>query len=135
MKIEVLQEELARGLSTVMRAVSSRAQLPILSAVKIEANKEGLVLSATDLELSIVVKLMAKVEEEGVVAVAGKTFGELLSTLPQGKLSLTTKGESLEIVAGSFKGKVLTMEVADFPAIGSGERLCVRLWQASSERQ
>ncbi len=79
MKIEVLQEQLVAGCNIVGRAVASRAQLPILSHILIEAKNEGLVLSATDLEIGIKIKGSAKVIEPGVVAAPAKMFGEFLA--------------------------------------------------------
>lgn len=117
MKIEILQEELLKGLTIAMRAVSSRAQLPVLSAIKIEAQKGELVMSSTDLEIGIRLRILAKVEKAGVVAVPAKTFGELLATLSPGKLSLELVENNLVIKAGKFVGKVATQEVADFPIL------------------
>lgn len=119
MKIEVLQEELLKGMNIVLRAVSTRTQLPILSSIKIEAKTTELILSATDLEIGIRTVVPAKVEEQGVVAVPAKTFNELLTTLKPGKLSLTLSEQNLLVKAGSFTGKILTTEASEFPQLPS----------------
>ena len=100
MKIEILQEELLKGMAVVMRAVSNRTQLPVFSSIRIEAKPTEIVLSATDLEIGIRLTLSAKVEEVGVVAVPAKTFSELLSTLSPGKLSMDLKELVLTIGKG-----------------------------------
>lgn len=117
MKIEVLQEQLIAGLSIVGRAVASRAQLPILSHVLIEATNEGIVLSATDLEVGIRVKVAAKVDEEGVVAVPAKMFGEFLGSLNPGKVELSLRDSSLHVKAPGYSGKFQVMSSEEFPAI------------------
>lgn len=117
MKIEILQEELLRGLNVVLRAVSSRTQLPVLSAVKIEAEKTELILSATDLEIGIRYRVAAKVGEVGVVAVPAKTLYELLTTLKPGKLVLELREQNLMIKMPGFVGKVLTVNPEEFPAL------------------
>lgn len=119
MKIEILQEELLKGLVVVARAVSNRAQLPVLSAVKIEARAAELVLSATDLEIGIRHTISAKVEVQGEVAVPAKTFNELLMTLAPGKLSIELKEQSLVIKSKGFTGKISTLDVSEFPALPS----------------
>ena len=43
MKINVLAENLKKGVSICMRGVSARAQLPILSTILLKASKEGVV--------------------------------------------------------------------------------------------
>jgi len=117
MKIEVLQEQLMAGLNIVGRAVASRAQLPILSHVLIEATSEGIVLSATDLEVGIRAKVSAKVNEAGVVAVPAKMFGEFLGSLNPGKVELSLEGSSFLVKAPGYSGKFQTMSSEEFPAI------------------
>lgn len=117
MKIEVLQEQLLAGLSIVGRAVATRAQLPVLSHILIEAKNDGLVLSATDLEIGIKVKVAAKVTEPGVVAVPAKMFGEFLSSLNPGKVELKLEKESLMLSAPGYSGKFQTIGAEEFPAI------------------
>ena len=53
MKVTVLQENLARGLGIVSRAVSPRSTLPVLSNILIASDEGRLRLSATNLELGI----------------------------------------------------------------------------------
>ena len=95
MKVSILAENLKRGLSIVMRGVSSRVQLPILSTILLKAGKEGLVLSATDLELSFQVKVRAKVLEEGELAVPAKLLSDLVATLPAGGGGLFGENKSV----------------------------------------
>lgn len=117
MKIEVLQEQLLAGLIIVIRAVATRAQLPVLSHILIEAKSEGLILSATDLEIGIKVKVVAKVIESGVVAVPAKMFGEFLGSLNPGKVELSMEKGSLVLSAPGYSGKFQTIEASEFPSI------------------
>lgn len=117
MKIEVLQEQLLAGLTVVGRAVATRAQLPILSHILIEAKSDGLVLSATDLEIGIKVRVAAKVVETGVVAVPAKMFGEFLSSLNPGKVELKMEKESLVLSSPGYSGKFQTISVEEFPQL------------------
>lgn len=117
MKIEVLQEQLLAGLNIVSRAVASRAQLPVLSHVLIEAKTEGLTLSATDLEIGIKVGVSAKVVEAGKVAVPAKMFIEFLGSLNPGKVELRLEKETLILSAPGYSGKFQTIASEEFPAI------------------
>ena len=64
MKISCLQDNLAKGLSIVGRAVASRSTLPVLSNVMLATDNGRLKLSATNLELGINCWVGAKVEED-----------------------------------------------------------------------
>ena len=61
MKISVLQENLAHGLSIVSRAVSPRSTLPVLSNILVATDEGRLRLSATNLELGITCWISAKI--------------------------------------------------------------------------
>ena len=89
MKVNVLQESLARGLSIVSRAVSPRSTLPVLSNVLVASDEGRLRLSATNLELGITCWIGAKIEEEGSTTVPARTFLDLVGTLPQEQVSLS----------------------------------------------
>ena len=53
MKVSCLQDNLAKGLSIVGRAVSTRSTLPVLANVLIATDNGRLKLSATNLEIVI----------------------------------------------------------------------------------
>ena len=75
MKIRCTREPLLAALQAASAVVPARSPKPVLTNVKLEATREGAVLSATDLEVGI------RVEVEGVEAVAP---GAVL--LPSGRL-------------------------------------------------
>ena len=53
MRVSCLQENLAKGLAIVGRAVSSRSTMPVLANILIEASDNQLRLAATNLEIGI----------------------------------------------------------------------------------
>src|SRR5512136_2043004 len=81
MRVSVLQENLARGLSIVNRAVGSRPTLPVLNNVLLSTEESRLKLSATNLELGITTWIGAKVETDGAVTVPARTVLDLVNTL------------------------------------------------------
>ena len=80
MKVHILTDNLQKKLPFVNHAVSSRSQLPILLNFLIEAENGILRISATDLEIGIVIEIQANVEEEGGTTVPAKLFLELISS-------------------------------------------------------
>lgn len=117
MEFEILQEQLAKSLGLVSRAVGSRPQLPVLSSILLEAMGEGLSLSATDLELGIVTRVPAKVVQEGVAAVPAKTLFDFVNSLPPGKIEGRLEKEALVIATGQYRGKVQTIAAEEFPSL------------------
>lgn len=117
MKVGILAENLKKGLSIAMRGISSRVQLPILSTILLKAGKEGLVLSATDLELSFQVKVRAKVTEEGELAVPAKLFSDLVATLPAGVVDLSSEKQTLKITGEKVSAEVVGQGSEEFPSL------------------
>ena len=138
MKVSILTENLKKGLSIAMRGVSTRVQLPILSTVLLKAGKEGLVISATDLELSFKVKVRAKVEEEGEMAIPAKLFSDLVATLPVGVIELTGEKQTLIIKGEKVKAEVVGQGSEEFPSLpkarGKGLELSIEELQEKVER-
>jgi DNA polymerase-3 subunit beta len=119
MKVNVLQESLARGLSIVSRAVSPRSTLPVLSNVLVASDEGRLRLSATNLELGITCWIGAKIEEEGSTTVPARTFVDLVGTLPQEQvsLSLATATQTLNVRCGASNTDIKCIDAQEFPPL------------------
>jgi DNA polymerase-3 subunit beta len=119
MKVTVLQENLARGLSVVSRAVSPRSTLPVLSNILIATDEGRLRLSATNLELGITCWIAARIDEEGSTTVPSRTFGDLVNTLPgdQVQLALDVKTQSLHVKGGSSNNDIKCIDAQEFPPL------------------
>ena len=84
MKLSVMQENLARGLSVVSRAVSNRSTLPVLANVLLKTEDAGLKLTATNLEIGITYWVPGKIETDGATTVPAKLLTDLVNSLPAG---------------------------------------------------
>ena len=80
MKLSVMQENLARGLSVVSRAVSSRSTLPVLANVLLRTEDAGLKLTATNLEIGITYWVPGKIETDGATTVPARLLTDLVSS-------------------------------------------------------
>ncbi len=123
MKVTVLQENLARGLSVVSRAVSPRSTLPVLSNILIASDEGRLRLSATNLELGITCWIPARIDEEGSTTVPARTFSDLVNTLPgnQVNLKLDVKTQNLHVESGSSKNDIKCIDAQEFPPLPTPE--------------
>ena len=119
MKVTVLQESLARGLSIVSRAVSPRSTLPVLSNVLVASDEGRLRLSATNLELGITCWIGARIEEEGSTTVPARTFADLVGTLPQEQVSLNlaTATQTLNVRCGASNTDIKCIDAQEFPPL------------------
>jgi DNA polymerase III subunit beta len=119
MKVTILQESLARGLSIVSRAVSPRSTLPVLSNVLIASDEGRMRLSATNLELGITCWIGAKIEEEGSTTVPARTFSDLVATLPseQVSLNLNASTQTLNVHCGPSNTDIKCIDAQEFPPL------------------
>lgn len=119
MKVSCLQENLARGLSIVARAVAPRSTLPVLGNVLLAAENGQLRLSATNLELGITCWIGAKIKEEGSTTIPARTFVDLVNTLPndQVDMDLTVRTQTLNVRCGAFNNDIKCIDAQEFPPL------------------
>jgi DNA polymerase-3 subunit beta len=117
MKVTVLQENLARGLGTVSKAVSPRSTLPVLANILIATDEGRLRLSATNLEMGITCWITARVDEEGSTTVPARTFADLVGTLPgdQVLLKLDPSTQTLNVRGGTSTNDIKCIDSQEFP--------------------
>jgi DNA polymerase-3 subunit beta len=116
MHIEVLQENLIGAVHLVHKAVPSKPQLAILSGLLLHVSETGVTLAATDLFLGIRTSLQAEVKEVGSVVIPAKTFTEMISSLPAGKVELSLAKGTLTIKSAVGKATLQCFPSDEFPA-------------------
>jgi DNA polymerase III subunit beta len=123
MKLSVKQQDLARGISTVNHAVSSRSTLPILANILLTTDNGRLKLSATNLEISINCFVDAEVVEEGSTTVPAKTFSDLVGSLRQSQVELSVPEEShtINIKGQGTQSTIKGMDPSEYPQIPNAE--------------
>jgi DNA polymerase III subunit beta len=119
MKVTVLQENLARGLGVVSKAVSPRSTLPVLANVLIASDEGRLRLSATNLEMGITCWIPARIDEEGSTTVPARTFVDLVTTLPSDQvlLKLDPQTQTLNVRGGTSTNDIKCIDAQEFPPL------------------
>ena len=117
MELTVQQGDLAYAVGKAFASVSPKSPMPLLSCVLLEADKNGLRVTGTDLELTTAVTVPCTVKAVGKVAVGARHFHEVLRKIPRGELRLAMAGEQLEIKYGDGKNwsRFPVQDAADFP--------------------
>jgi DNA polymerase-3 subunit beta len=130
-KLSVMQENLARGLSTVSRAVSSRSSLPVLANVLLRTEDAGLKLTATNLEIGITSWVPGKIDTEGALTVPARLLTDVVGGLPAGeRVDLEVDGTTLSVRAGRFQTHLRGIDADEFPVIpAAGDRPTTRVSQ------
>jgi DNA polymerase-3 subunit beta len=137
MKVSSLQDNLAKGLSVVGRAVPVRSTLPQASHVLLASEEGRLKLVATDLMIAITCWIGAQVEEEGSITVPARLLGDFVTSLPNDKidLSVAARGKQLHISCARNEATISGMDAADFPPVPSvGDGLTLTLEPKSLRR-
>jgi DNA polymerase-3 subunit beta len=121
MKVTCLQENLAKGLGIVTRAVSPRNVLPVLGNVLLATEEGRLKLAATNLEIGITYWVGTKVEDEGSITVPARTLLDFVNALPNEKIHLTldTRRQSLNLKCESFTSDIKGVDAQEFPVLPS----------------
>ncbi|OGY90989.1 MAG: DNA polymerase III subunit beta [Candidatus Komeilibacteria bacterium RIFCSPLOWO2_01_FULL_53_11] len=117
MKLVCTQENLTLGLSIVARLSDKNINLPILSNVLLRAQKDGLTLIATNLEIGIKTKVRGKIEVEGEFTANARLFADFVSTLKKENVSIELDDKNLNIKGENHQTTIRGMDPAEFPVI------------------
>lgn len=119
MKVSCLQENLAKGLSIVSRAVASRSTLPVLGNILVATDQGRLKLAATNLELAVTCWIGAKVEEDGATTVPARVLIDFVNLLPPERIdmALTVRTQTLHLRCARYSANVKGIDATEFPII------------------
>ena len=119
MDITIDQTNLHRALRFVGRAVATRATLPILTSVLLQAEQDGVRLTGTDAEIGAVTTAAAQVAAPGRVAVQARLFAEYVAQLPAEpvRLTLDPAKPRLQVRCGRYTARFATVDPEEFPPL------------------
>jgi DNA polymerase-3 subunit beta len=119
MKITTTKQALVETLGIASKAVSSRSSIQVLSGVLIDAREDQMLLSATDMEISIKAPLAGRAEQPGSLVVPARIATDIARSLPVGDVVMEQRpGETqVEIRAGESLFTLHSLPAADFPQL------------------
>ncbi len=116
MKFKINRDHFSNGLAQVLNVVGSKATMPILSNVLIEADKDHISLATTNLDLGIRCKIKAEVKEAGAITLPVKRLATIVRELPNIDVSIeTTPSHQAKITSGGSVFKIMGMGKEEFP--------------------
>src|ERR671911_1824028 len=96
--------------------VERRNTMPILANVLIEAQKNDIRVTATDLEVGVRGSVEGEVVREGTVTVNAKKLYEIVRELPHEQVQIRRlENEWVEIRSGKSIFKIVGMDAREFP--------------------
>ena len=130
MKIKLNRDELLRGIQTVGNVVSTKATLPILSNMLLEAKDDILKLNATDLDIGISCELPVHNLEQGAITIPAKKFSDIIRELPAGDVVIyARKNNQIEIEGINCRFKLNGLpkgEVPKFPEFKDKDAVLIK---------
>src|SRR5947207_8286225 len=118
MKFTITREQLQEGLSAVAAAIPAKTTLPVLANVLVEATKQGLRLSGTDLDIAVTTTVPAEVDADGAVTLPAKKLVDIARELPSGPVRVAAAGESgVGVEGGRSEVKLLGLPREELAAV------------------
>jgi DNA polymerase-3 subunit beta len=122
MEILVRRNDLVKELQLVQGIVERKNSIPILSNVLVEARSGELLISATDLDVSLRCGCPAQVVEEGAVTLGAKKLYEIVRSLPESDVSVRVEGDAwARIKCERVDFKMAGLPREDFPSLPDGK--------------
>ena len=113
----VHKDDLSDAVAWVARNLPTKNTQPVLRAVVITADDNGLELAGFDYEVSTRVRISAEVTEPGRVAVAGKLMADIVSNMPAKPVEVSVDNSRLLLQGGSARFELPLMPLDDYPQL------------------
>lgn len=118
MEFTVSRADLVRELNLSQGVVEKKTTIPILSNVLVEADKDRIVLTATDLELGIRCSCPARVKKSGAGTIPARRLLDYVRLLPEGDVQIKTlENHWASIVSGRSRTRIAGMSRESFPEL------------------
>jgi DNA polymerase-3 subunit beta len=116
MKFTITREKLHEGLGAVTASVPTKTTLPVLANILVEATKDGLRLSGTDLDIAVTTTIPAQVDQEGATTLPARKLADIVRELPSAGIRFAGSGEQrVQIECGRSRFKLLGLSRDEFP--------------------
>ncbi|WP_082231960.1 DNA polymerase III subunit beta [Halobacillus massiliensis] len=126
MKFTIQRDQLMESVQNVMKAISSRTTIPILTGIKLEATSDGVKLTGSDSDISI--ESFIPAEEDGIVYVENietgsivlqaKYFPDIVRKLPQKNVDIESDDKrNVTIKSGKAEFHLNGQDAEEYPQL------------------
>ena len=119
MKFSIEKQELLSNIQYLYNIVPSKNTMPILTNYLMEADEQNNILkiTATDLEITVIVEFNANIIENGKAAVSARNLNEIINSLPDSMVHFLMEDDNLKINCDHSKFNLHCAESSQFPLI------------------
>jgi len=123
MKFKINRDHFSNGLAQVLNVVGSKTTMPILSNVLIEADKDFISLTTTNLDLGIRCKIKAEIKEGGSVTLPVKRLATIVRELPNLDVTFdASPNHKVKLASGGSNFRIMGIGKENFRHSPSSER-------------
>ncbi len=119
MKFTINREHFANGLQQVLNVVGARATMPILSNALIEAEKDHISLTTTNLDMGIRCRIQAQVSEPGGITLPVRKLASIVSDLPSLEVNFESTAQQAKVSSGTATFRIMGIARDEFPPLPS----------------
>ena len=126
MKFEIMRDHLLAGLNDVMKAVSSKTTVPILTGIKIDVTNDGVSLTGSDQDITIQTFIPAEengqqimtITTTGSIVLQARMFNEIVRKLPTNEVEIeVTNGFATYIRSGKSEFHLIGQDAIEYPLL------------------
>ncbi len=122
MKFTIQREQLLKPLQLVTGVVERRQTLPVLANLLVRATEGQLEFTGTDLEVELVARCAANVEQTGEATLPARKLADIWRSLgDDAEVSVSVEGDRAVVRSGRSRFTLATLPAADFPKVPGGE--------------
>lgn len=119
MKFSITKEHLNTALKRAMCAISPRVTFPVLNNFLLEARDDRLIVTASDLEISIRTSVPALVEEEGSTTLPAKKLAQIAGAFPAGDVYfIADENQIVSLSCQKSQYKLRGLDADQYPPLG-----------------
>ncbi|MFP4281124.1 MAG: DNA polymerase III subunit beta [Opitutales bacterium] len=118
MKFRINRDHFTSGLQQVLNVVGTRATMPILSNVLIEAGDDQISLTTTNLDLGIRCRIKADVAEKGALTLPVRKLASIVRELPSLDVEVETySNHQAKLTSGQSLFRMMGIGADEFPPL------------------
>jgi len=121
MEFTIQRSELLAGLYLTQGIVERRTTVPILSNVLIQSEPQGVVVAATDQEVTVRRLCEATVKQKGMLTTSARKLYEMVREFPEGQIKLRSLDSGwIEISMERARFRLVGLDPREFPTTAKG---------------
>ncbi len=126
MQLIIDRQQLILGVQDVLKAISARTTIPILTGIKIEANDKGVFLTGSDSDISIERfipieeddKQYIELKQQGSIVLQARFFSEIIRKLPSDTVEIYVDDRLLtKIKSGNSEFSLNGLDPEEYPKL------------------